>query len=297
MQCPDCGAFAGKEDTFCGECGKPLQTQLPSDEPVSSAEIKDQVTQIPEPPKRPLSPLPATPGAKRRPSAARLLILVGSALLLLGLCAGGALLWWSTTEEPSAGSSSGGPEPGDLLYEDDFEDPTRGWTTSSDEDTSAETVDGQYRIAIYKQDYMAWGNPEPGLELADFSLGVDARQVEGPLDNNFGLLFRLQEDGERFYWFQISADGYYSVVLSEADEWVSVVAWEESDAIYQGVGAINHLRVICSEDECEFYVNEIYLTSMADDTLRSGSIGLAAGAFDEPGVIVDFDNLSVHSVP
>ena len=289
MQCPDCGAFISKEDAFCGECGRPLSPEKPSAE-------ESSLSEVPKPSARPPSPAPAAPAPVRRPPLPRLLILVGLALIVLCLCAGGALIWWITTDEPVAGPTSSAPQLGDLLYEDDFEDPATGWSISSDDDTSTDYADGQYRIAIYRQDYMAWGNPEPGLELTNFALEVDVRQVDGPLDNNFGLVFRLQEETDDFYWFHISGDGYFAVVLSRDDEWSSPVPWEESDAVNQGIGATNHLRVTCSEDKCSFYVNDTYLTDMADDALSSGSIGLAAGAFGEPGVIVHFDNLKVYTV-
>ncbi len=289
MQCPDCGAFAGKEDAFCGECGRPLSPKAPPDEPTSLSEI-------PEPSEHPPSPPPVAPAPGKSSPLPRLLILGGLALIMLCLCAGGALLWWTTTGEPAAGPTSGRPESGDLLYEEDFEDPATGWTTSSDDNTSAGYSDGQYRIAIYRPDYMAWGNPESGLELASFSLEVDARQVDGPLNNNFGLVFRLKEEVEEFYWFQISGDGYYSVDLNKEDEWSSVVPWQESSAVNQGVGATNHLRVTCSGDQCSLYVNDTHLVDMVDGVLSSGSIGLAAGAFDEPGVIVQFDNLKVYTL-
>ena len=291
MQCPDCGAFAGKEDVFCGECGSPLSPEASPEEPASPPET-------PAPSARPPSPPPVAPAPVKRSSLPRLLLLGGLAVIVLCLCAGGALLLWATTGEPAAEPTSVEPVPGDLLYEEDFQDPASGWTTSSDEDTSAGYTDGQYRIAIYRQDYMAWGNPEPGLELASFAFAieVDVRQVDGPLDNNFGLVFRLQEEVEDFYWFQISGDGYYSVDLNKEDEWSTLVPWAESDAVNQGLGATNHLRVTCSGDQCSFYVNGTHLVDMADDALSSGSIGLAAGAFDEPGVTVHFDNLKVYAL-
>lgn len=293
MQCPDCGAFASKEDAFCGECGRPLSPEMPSGEGSSPSVIPEPSTRPPSPPP---SPPPIAPPPVKRASRPRLLILVGLALIMLCLCAGGALIWWITTDEPAVGPTINEPALGALLYEDDFEDPATGWTISSDDDTSAGYADGQYRISIYNPDYMAWGNPDPGLELADFALEVDARQVDGPLDNNFGLVFRLQEESEDFYWFEISGDGYFAVALSLGDGWSSPVPWEESDAVNQGVGATNHLRVTCSGDQCSFYVNDTYVADMVDDTLSSGSIGLAAGAFDESGVVVHFDNLKVYSL-
>jgi hypothetical protein len=125
---------------------------------------------------------------------------------------------------------------------------------------------------------------------------VDARTVEGPLDNNFGILVRYQADGDNFYWFEISSDGYYSVDMMQAGEWVGLVDWVESDAINQGIGATNHLRVVCDRDQFSFYANGTYLTGVSDATFGSGNIGLAVGTFDEPGAVIRFDSLRVYSL-
>ena len=120
--------------------------------------------------------------------------------------------------------------------------------------------------------------------------------MEGPLDNNLGLLVRYQDDDDSFYWFQISSDGYFSVDLREADDWVSLVGWQASEAIEQGLNATNRLRLVCQGNEFAFYVNDSLLTMLVDDAYAAGNIGLAAGAFDEPGVVIHFDNLKVYAL-
>jgi hypothetical protein len=145
---------------------------------------------------------------------------------------------------------------------------------------------------------MGWGNPEPGIALRDYVLDVDIRQVEGPIDNNYGVLLRYQvgDEDDSFYWFQISSDGFYSVDLHEADQWNTLVDWESSDAINQGVGATNHLQIIASGDRFSMFVNGVFLVDVIDGTLGAGNIGLAAGAFEEPGVVIHFDNVQVRSL-
>ena len=218
------------------------------------------------------------------------------------LCAVGALIWLrSDGERPEATQP---PEPTQppqatqapraLLYEDHFDDPSSGWDVFNEDDTLAEYSDGEYRVGVYQTDYMAWGNPSAAPELTDFRVEVDARQAEGPLDNNLGLLIRYQASGDDFYWFEISGDGYYSVDLRQGGEWTTLVDWEASDAIFQGIGSVNRLKVICAGNHFSFYVNDTLLTEISDDTFSSGSIGLAVGTFDEAGVVVYFDNVSVY---
>jgi hypothetical protein len=268
------------------------------------------------------SPVPAKPVApakakKRRPPVV-LLVVGGVVLPLLCLCIAGIAAWLAASESttptpvviiqgetpvnppnlPTAETPLARPiVPTNLLYEETFDDPASGWDIYLEENTEADYVDGEYRLAAYRDNFVTWGNPEPGHDLFDFEIRVDARQVEGPLDNNFGILLRYQPDDENYYWFQISGDGYYSVDLYIAGEWATLVGWEPSDAINQGIGATNHLMVTCSGPQCEFFVNDWWLTSTTDDNFPSGNIGLAVGTFDEPGVVVHFDNLQVYTLP
>jgi len=110
--------------------------------------------------------------------------------------------------------------------------------------------------------------------------------MEGPLDNNLGVLVRYQSDDDNFYWFQISSDGYFAIDLMQAGEWVTLVSWEASTAIRQGLDVVNRLRVECEGSQFAFAVNGTDLATITDATLSTGSIGLAAGTFGEPGVVV-----------
>lgn len=296
MQCPDCGAYAGKEDLFCGECGRPLARETPPKKPLSPEEAKDLPTVLVRPSSRPSRPAAAAVRERKSTSLAPGLVLVGIGLLLLCLFAGGLLFWLRSRETTTVVPTQSQPDQRVLVYGDDFADPDSGWDVYDDEDTQAGYVDGEYGIAVHRVEYMAWGNPDPGPELVDFEVEVDARLVEGPLDNNFGLLVRYQSDEDNFYWFQISADGYYSVDLRQGGEWITLVYWEESDAVQQGVGATNRLRVVCQGSQFSFFANDTFLTEVTDGELGSGSIGLAAGAYDEAGVVIHFDDLRVYAL-
>ena len=301
MQCPDCGAHYTKEDEFCGECGRKLPGAGAGDSQETEAwtaepdNLEDLASDLFEPP----PPEPARAETKpKKSNLPTIAIVVGLALLALCLCAGGAVIWFIASDDASVEPTSILPEPGPLLYEEDFGSQDGGWSTFDGDGTAVDYEDGGYRLTINRAEYMVWGNPEPPLVLTDLVMEVDVRQVEGPLDNNFGVIARAIEDEETdsYYWFQISGDGYYSVDLRHQDEWNPLVGWEESTAIYTGLGVTNRIRVVCSGDRFSFYVNNRHLVDVIDGTISWGSIGLAAGTFGEPGVVVQFDNLRVHEL-
>ena len=297
MQCPDCGAYYAEEDEYCGECGRRLSWEASTDarveEPDSLADLAGDLFDSPKPD-------PALVEAKpKRSGLPSIALMVGLALLMLGLCAGGIVVWLLLSEDSAdVAPTSIMPKPGPLLYEDDFDDPDSGWSTFRRENTAVSYEDGGYRMAVDLAQYIVWGNPEPALDLADMVIEVDVRQVEGPLDNNFGILLRYLEDDDlrSYYWFQISGDGYYSVDRRQQNEWISLEGWEASDAIESGLGVINHIRIDCSGGQFSFYSNDVHLVDIFDETIDRGSIGLAAGTFDESGIVIQFDNLRINEL-
>lgn len=303
MECPDCGAYYTEEDEFCGECGRRLSPEVSTDaqDPEAWSAGPDNLEHLAgdlfEPPK----PEPKAPKIQPKKSNLRSIALVaGLVVLVLCLCVGGVLVWFVLSEDSAdVPPTSTMSEPGALLYEEDFDDPASdSWSTFSGEETAVTYEDGGYRMTVDRAEYMVWGNPELELDFSDMVIEVDVRQVEGPLDNNFGLFLYYQEsdDQRSYYWFQISADGFYSVDLRLKEEWISLEGWVASDAIETGLGVTNHIRIDCSGGQFSFYNNNVHLVDVFDQTLDRGSIGLAAGTFEEPGIIVQFDDLRVYEL-
>ena len=191
----------------------------------------------------------------------------------------------SPTPQPS-------PQMG-LLYSDDFSDPSSGWLVFSGEDDEKGYSDGEYYVLVNKPNMVSWGRPS--LNFTDFRLEVDARKVAGPDDNDFGVAVRYR-DSDRFYSFQISSDGYYAVLKRVHGAWETLAAWSASPHINQGEST-NHLTLIAQGPNFSFSVNGEHLVDVVDASFAEGDIGLLAGAFDEGGVSIHFDNVEVWALP
>jgi hypothetical protein len=175
-------------------------------------------------------------------------------------------------------------------WTDDFSDPASGWRAESDASAEVGYHEGVMRILVKSPNRLAWASA--GRELSDFHLSVDATQVAGPDDNEYGVLVRMQ-DAHHFYRFSISGDGYYVVNKYDGEEWeVLGDDWSPSDAIHLGA-ATNLLEVVCQSRTMTLLVNGVQLVQVEDGSYSRGDIGLYAGSFFEPGVEVHFDNLKI----
>ena len=187
----------------------------------------------------------------------------------------------------ACGGGSGGKQ---LPWSDDFSDPTSGWQAESDISAEVGYHEGAMRVLIKSPNRLAWAST--GREFSDFHLVVDAAQVAGPDDNEYGVLVRM-EDTDHFYRFSISGDGYYMVSKYDGEVWEPLSGdWTSSDAIHLGA-ATNTLEVVCQRATMTFFVNGVQLSQVEDADYRRGDIGLYAGSFFEAGVEVHFDNLQM----
>jgi hypothetical protein len=218
------------------------------------------------------------------------ILLIASAVLVfaVAIIAGLAMSWYSSVV-PERPSPTPRPE-ANLPWYDDFSDPASGWQTETDAGAEVGYREGVMRLFVQDANLLAWAFG--GHEFSDFRLAVDATQVAGPNDNEYGVLVRIQ-DRKHLYRFSVSGDGYYQITKHAGEEWQLMTAeWPQSDAIHTGA-ATNHLEVVCQGPTMAFFVNGVQLAQVEDADYRQGDIGLYAGAFYEAGVEIHFDNLSI----
>ena len=208
------------------------------------------------------------------------IILIGIILLLLSGC---QIIDSVKPEETSPGSS------GDLLFHDDFSDTSSGWRVWDTSEANITYADGGLRFFINQPNFDYWSLP--GRQYADVTLAVDALLEEGPTDNDFGLICRMQDE-YNFYAFLISSDGYggiikvkdglYQVLNSETGlEYGSMINQDQSQ---------NLIRADCIGEHLIMYVNHERFLEVNDSDFPTGDIGLVAGSYNQPGVSILFDN-------
>jgi hypothetical protein len=182
-----------------------------------------------------------------------------------------------------------------ILFEDDFSTQRNDWLTEVSPAVEKGYEAGEFRITVYQRNFATWTYPQPPRDLADFAVEVDARWVNGPQDNEYGLVTRYQDASDEFYVFAISSNGFYSMEKYQGDKWYDLAKWTETAAVKQGE-VVNRLRVTCQGSTLRFFANGVLLAQAEDASFRSGNIGLFASAGDQEGVAVAFDNLRVRAL-
>ena len=179
-------------------------------------------------------------------------------------------------------------------YSDNFRRESDAWYTGEDEDAAHFFESGTYHIRVDSKSLLSWSLGEV-TDLADFYLEVDAFYVAGPQNNESGVVFRHLDD-DNFYLFGVGNDGLFSLRKKVDGEWQDVQEWIESDAILGEERSVNTLGILAQGEQIHLLINDEVVASVTDDQFSSGNMGLAAGAFDEGGVEIAFDDLRIWTI-
>lgn len=219
-------------------------------------------------------------------------------------------------------------EPGELLYTAAFDGFLEEWSLYEGR-LSAQVVGDALRITADAPQSGPFSYASP--HFADFDLTVQTRAVVGSLDNAYGVIFRLDRKAnmdpadDSYYLFLISSDGYYRLKRVVDGEVRVISTWIASPHIRQGVGAdapVNTIRVLADGPDFRFFINGEPVTLcipdnpehestldalgecmdgemvevLVDNLLPSGQVGFAVevGQMQEPGTVVDFDNVLIY---
>ena len=185
-----------------------------------------------------------------------------------------------------------------LLLEDGFDDNENSWAIDPEEDPELATIDwkidkGKYRWEAQALSPFVWWVTPDQFEAGDFYLAVTGKQVDGPDDGEYGLVFRMNEEGE-YYVFEVSETGYFGLFLYSQEGWQALVNWTETALIQSG--AENRLEVTARGDTFYLSVNGKRLTEFTNNQIPTGQAGLLIGLYESGDQgIWEFDDFEFRS--
>lgn len=180
-------------------------------------------------------------------------------------------------------------EPGDILFQDEFENHSTGWDRVSNDNGIMDYDQGGYRILVGQPTMNFWSTPEKNF--GDVRVEADVIRLNGPDENRVGLICRYQAGD--YYFFIISNDGFYAIGKFIGGNTILLGQTEMLSSDFILTNSINHLRADCIGNTLAFFVNFNQIASAQDTDFPSGDVGLLAGSFSETGVDVSFDHFVV----
>lgn len=176
------------------------------------------------------------------------------------------------------------------------------WGQGDNADVTGRVKNGVYDLLIHADTGLFWATAgKTGLGYGVYEL--QATTTDGPLDNGYGLSFRVNSETNNFYLFEISGDGYVWIGWCEGgcetnSQPLVKEGWFSSDTIATGLSETHTLRVEYTPTEMIFAINGREVGRVAEDVITGdtepiqGDVGIVAEALGQGGVHVVFDNFS-----
>jgi len=208
----------------------------------------------------------------------------------------------------------------DPVCSDDFNDPGSGWDTGTSLAGTAAYRNGRLEMRMAHRDDVLWSWSPCSSVPDDFVLEVTAHSRPGIDIVSWGAVWGV--DDENLLVFLITPTGLATVRSMRNGKWQPpLIDWKESPAIDQGDGVPNTLRVTVEGNWVTVRINNVNLGRFeigasddlgfgllegADETapgpvsLADGSdwkVGVAAGAFQQTPVEVEFQSFAICDAP
>lgn len=179
-----------------------------------------------------------------------------------------------------------------LLYSDSFSNiNSYGWYQGYGSDHEWWIEGGRYHAYLPNWDWYDYVyNEDRTYGLTDFHLKVDTIQEGFTSDHAWGVVFRAQ--GESFYAFEISEDGYMGFFRHSPEGWDDDYEWQPCTAIHETI-LTDHIEIIAEGPNFTCLVNGVEVLHVQDWAITSGSIGFIVDTWNDPYARVAFDNLEV----
>jgi hypothetical protein len=182
-----------------------------------------------------------------------------------------------------------------VVLADDFSQNTHNWPLDDSSEAfgpaHARLTNGKYIWTIETRKDVLYSENPPQLPLVDdFYLTAQARQLDGPRQHDYGVVFRLNEGS--YYAFRILDDRSFVVDLYR-NGLTNLIPATRSDAIH--ADQPNKLTVVGRDSHFTFFINDKYVGELDDSRLPRGTAGIAFGlAANETGAF-EFDNFQLRA--
>ncbi len=158
---------------------------------------------------------------------------------------------------------------------------------------SRQIVDGKYRWLTATSAVLEVRASPAAAPVSDFDLSVDAQQVSGSDNTQYGLVFRQTEPGTE-YVFSIYSSVRYSLIRYDKGKEQQLILPTYSPAIKPG--QLNRLRVVAVGSHFSLFVNDQLVAQANDNEIPQGNIGILVYAANEPPqTTFEFSNLELRT--
>jgi hypothetical protein len=182
---------------------------------------------------------------------------------------------------------------GQVLFVDDF-GVNHGWSVGQGDLGNISVTSGELVIVVRQPGAFRYALGPIGL-TPDFFLEVTARSALCSAGDEYGVMFRVQPNGDH-YRLTLTCDGGARVSRVLENQSIALIPVTQTYTVIPGAPAVNRLAILAVGDQYWFYINNFEAFSVRDGTLTGGGPALIVRSARSGQVTVAFDDLLVRAI-
>jgi ferric-dicitrate binding protein FerR (iron transport regulator) len=200
-------------------------------------------------------------------------------------------------QEPCATQNLELPSDAQILYKDEFTNPSSGWSKEKIDNYSVGYSGGEYyNVEILNPNfkYPVFVPKKPKYDDVNIDLKVLTKKAAHDGDFHYGLVFR--RSGDQYYAFTISPRTKKWFVLKSTSDALKILKEGTDDGIQGLNNAADTLRVSAKGSTFFFRINGRLVYQISDADYATGEVGLFVQTRDSSNALIDFDSLTIWNI-
>ena len=185
------------------------------------------------------------------------------------------------------------PEHGEVIYSDDFSDPSH-WRTGNFPEGRISLGVNELSLAVSSPRGYLYSLLQ-GFSQGDFYLEITANPTICRGNDEFGVLLRASSMQD-FFRFALTCDGHARIDRVLKGQASAPIPPSLSGAVPPGAPSRSRLGIWAKGKELRFYANNQHLFHLKDSSMPEGSLGVFARAGTEDSMTVNFSELVIYAL-
>jgi len=182
---------------------------------------------------------------------------------------------------------------GPSLFQDEF-DLNLGWPVGEDSLGGTSFAEGRLVLSVRNAKTYRYAI-SPASQLADFYAEVSVRPLLCNEDDEFGLMFRFDPNGNHFR-YSLACSGMVRIVRVLGGQSFNLIPPTETYAVIPGPLVENRIGVLAVGADLHFFANGVEVLSARNGQIARGTLGFFVHAESSGQTTVAFDNLSARAL-
>lgn len=179
-----------------------------------------------------------------------------------------------------------------VIIDEKFDNPeSTDWDQKNSIYQNLKIANGVYTLEGVNDKNIGWAFKDLGLNLNNnYIIEFDIRQIAGPDNMGYGLIFGMNTSKNEYYKFSISGNQFSKLNGYWNNKFNDLRDWKKKESVIKKMNEWNRIKVVRTRNLLEFYVNDVQVAAYGKFVDNGRNMAIFV---DKKGMKVEIDNFKL----